>query len=396
MRKIIILILISLLMSCSTVSGATIEVETTKKSTLKSDRERLTQPLDPTLVSALKDFSSHSASLLFDNNNHIYSPLSFYLAMSMVTPMAQDETKLQLQEFLRNVTINMDDIEILNFHNEVGTLSLANSIWLQNDRPFNEDLMRQISDDFYASIYSVDFQNADTPKQMNDWINRMTYDFIKEVKVDTRPNMIMSLINTIYLKDEWLEPFDKSNTQSNSFYPTPQTNINLSFMNEINEFHYQNSEEFEMVSKPLANGSIVQFVLPTDDLPSILNLETLSNIMKFDTTLQQLALSVPSFDIDGDYSLIDLSKDMGLTLPFEGGLYPYDNDNQVMIDVIKQQARLGVDESGIEAAAYTQVGVVESMAPEPPQLTVTFDRPFLIIITSPQEIPLFMGTFIGG
>ncbi|NLC42235.1 MAG: serpin family protein, partial [Erysipelothrix sp.] len=135
--------------------------------------------------------------------------------------------------------------------------------------------------------------------------------------------------------------------------------------------------------------------LPNGDLESLLNAETLETIVKHESNTAYVDLNLPKFDLDGDYSLIELSQSMGLTLPFDSQaseIFPYNDRTSVLITTIKQQARIAVDENGVEAAAYTQVSFTDTAAPDYEHVSITFDKPFLVLITSPQNIPLFIST----
>jgi serpin B len=62
-----------------------------------------------------------------------------------------------------------------------------------------------------------------------------------------------------------------------------------------------------------------------------------------------------------------------------------------MVDFVKQDAYLGIDESGTEAAAVTTIGIVlTSAGPEIPQYIC--NRPFLLVISEKtSNTILFMG-----
>ena len=65
-----------------------------------------------------------------------------------------------------------------------------------------------------------------------------------------------------------------------------------------------------------------------------------------------------------------------------------------VLNVAHQAARLEVDEEGIRAVAYTELGGDTTSDAPPPVETVMMDldRPFLVVISSPVEgVPLFVG-----
>ena len=58
-----------------------------------------------------------------------------------------------------------------------------------------------------------------------------------------------------------------------------------------------------------------------------------------------------------------------------------------------QAARVKIDEEGVEAAAYTEISVNDSAPMEPPSVVeMNLNRPFLFVIFSDDDVPLFVGT----
>lgn len=398
MIKKICLILISLLlMSCQSTSAQTIESEPLKERKFEDGINENYEPIDQAIIDGLIDFGTNTTSHLFEVENNIYSPLSYALALSMSVPFSQGETKEQLEEFLHHTQLNQDILQILEYHNDVGSMTLANSMWLQQGRNFNRDLLEGVANDYRASIYDVDFTNLSaTKKQMNTWINDMTYNFIKDVDVGIEPTTVLSLINTIYLKDSWVVKFNKDLTQSQDFN-TPNHVVTTDFMHSRDIEHYLHTQQYQILTKTLLNGSKVHFVLPTNDLDSLLNNDTMKDIHQqtHHTREALVDLSLPKFDISSNFELIELSKELGLTLPFDGStaeFYPFEDDENVYISNIQQQARMAIDEDGIEAAAYTEISFDDSAAEIVDEVTLTFDKPFLVLVTSPHGIPLFWAT----
>jgi serpin B len=50
-----------------------------------------------------------------------------------------------------------------------------------------------------------------------------------------------------------------------------------------------------------------------------------------------------------------------------------------------------MDENGVEAAAYTVLGMIGSAAPPAKEIQMNLNRPFLFTITSQEGAVLFMG-----
>ena len=74
--------------------------------------------------------------------------------------------------------------------------------------------------------------------------------------------------------------------------------------------------------------------------------------------------------------------DLSAIIPEKGAAY---------VNGFQHAARLTIDEDGISAAAYTLiVDSYRGLLDEP--IALVFDRPFLFIVESADNLPLFVGT----
>ena len=111
-------------------------------------------------------------------------------------------------------------------------------------------------------------------------------------------------------------------------------------------------------------------------------------------------LSLPKFDISAKSSLRSSLQNLGVTEVFSplladfSGMIPESNNvGNPYVDNIAHAARVAVDEEGVTAAAYTVILVAGAAAPDPNQkeIDLTFDRPFLFVVESRNNMPLFAG-----
>ncbi|QQY79659.1 serpin (serine protease inhibitor) [Keratinibaculum paraultunense] len=135
------------------------------------------EDIDESFLKNLKDFSIKSSSLVLretdKDTNSLYSPISLYMALSMASETANGDTQKEILGAL-----NMDNIEMvrsetgklfrrLYYHNEIGKLSLGNSLWLNKDVEFNSDLLDLLAKEYYASSFSLDFNDKESPKRIS-------------------------------------------------------------------------------------------------------------------------------------------------------------------------------------------------------------------------------------
>lgn len=84
-------------------------------------------------------------------------------------------------------------------------------------------------------------------------------------------------------------------------------------------------------------------------------------------------------------------RDMGVKEAFEEQAdFSAMSDEPAFISRIKQETHIGVNEDGVEAAAYTEIAMAGAGLPEGRHV-LDFNRPFLFGIISDQGIPLFLG-----
>jgi serpin B len=119
----------------------------------------------------------------------------------------------------------------------------------------------------------------------------------------------------------------------------------------------------------------------------------------------EVDLKLPRFETSSDTNvvqdnLIGLLNKMGINLAFNPVLAEIPNmcEQPVHINMMRQKAKIKVNEEGSEAAAVTVAGMmVSSAAPtEPLKATFHANRPFVYVIREASSgIILFVGKFTG-
>jgi serpin B len=95
----------------------------------------------------------------------------------------------------------------------------------------------------------------------------------------------------------------------------------------------------------------------------------------------RIALTMPKFEFDSDFSLKDVLTAMGMPVAFsaEADFSGMTGDQDLSIAEVIHKAFISVDEEGTEAAAATAVVMVESAMPGQP-VEFTVDHPFIFLI----------------
>ncbi|HBN56954.1 MAG TPA: serpin family protein [Lachnospiraceae bacterium] len=365
-------------------------------------------PVDDSLLEAVNRFSWKTASeiLRAKEGNRNYSPLSLYYALAMAAQGAKGNTQ---EEFLS--LLGMEDTKKLAEEcgnlfrrlyedNECGKLKMADSLWIQNGFPVKKEFLATARADFYASAFQVDFTDTSAGEAMGAWVAKETEGLLKPA-FNTSPNEVLAIINTLYLNDEWVDRFVESGNTKDSFTTRSGEEITCEYMNGeyFSQVYYQ-GEEYEGTRLYLKNSGSMVFMLPKEgqDVQNLLTEEKLSEMFGAgEGVYGTVKLSLPKFSFDDSMELGETVQALGLKDAFEteradfGGI---SKEPGIYISRIKQESHLGINEKGVEAAAYTAIEMEAGAAFDPAaQETYVLDlnRPFLFGIISDMGVPLFVG-----
>ncbi len=343
-----------------------------------------------------------------DGQNLVYSPLNIYLALAVAAECADGATRAELLSLL-----GVNSIETLrskthaiwnaNYRDDGIVKSLlANSLWLSDDGNYHESTVKLLAETYYASVFSGDMANADYSNAMRTWINDMTGNLLKnEVNsLEFDPDTLFAIVSTLYFSAKW-EHFREDRTEEKTFH-AETGDITCDFMQTtLGEVYYW-GEIFSAVSLSLEHGGKLWMILPDegytpDDL--LTNREALSFLTAYDRNQWEnrkgvtVHLALPKFKISSQLDLVKSLKKLGATSCFDPNSADFSTISDIpsFIGSIDHGCTIAVDEDGIIGAAYTVIA--NAGAAEPPDDTVTFtlDRPFLFVVTSTDNLPLFTG-----
>ena len=381
----------------------------------------LTDPVPPVYeptgevpaVGGYGDFSNLlSAALLSGTENRNLSPISVYLALAMVAEGAKGDTQTELLtllgcknvEDLRGICAGM--LETLTVDTEHSQLDIHNSLWMAENIggqavSFHPEYLNTLAETYRSEANAVEFGTQSAAKQIADWINKHTRGKINVSPnaLDFDPSTLAVLINTIYLKDGWSEQFDPEKTETGTFY-APDGEAEVSYISRFDRNSFVRFGDGWMAYRVYLNSvGYVTFVLPDEGValeslfgsPDAIDKLLHKGVdMKYDVSLR-----IPKFKFRDKMELTEVLSALGLKRSFTSAAdFSGMSDTPCCIDSVLQESYIGVDENGVEAAAYTMISMrATAFLPQKlEKLDFHLTRPFFYAIEAYDGTVLFIGT----
>ncbi|WP_346938706.1 serpin family protein [uncultured Clostridium sp.] len=347
------------------------------------------------------------------NKNVFISPLSISMALTMTYNGARENTKAEMNKVLGYEGMDYDkinnDYKILHSYlenlDENIKLNISNSIWIKEGEDINKEFININKDIFGAKVDNLDFTKPSSVDKINNWIEKSTNKMIKDMlKGPIDGNVIMYLINAIYFKGQWQDPFDTNDNIIGEFTNSKGEKSKIDFMRKIadsDKTFYGEKDDFQAIKMPYDSGKVSMYaVLPKEglDIDSFINTLDMNkwNSIKKSIGKEKEAVNVsfPKFQIEyGAKELKEPLVSLGMKDIFSDAANLSGIREGIYVSSVLHQGKIEVNENGSEAAAVTIVEVRETAMPIIDE-TKEFiaNRPFVFIIEDEESgTILFMG-----
>lgn len=345
-----------------------------------------------------------------EENNIFISPISAYIALSMLLSGADGKTKKEIEEIL-----NVKNIDIEQFYETSKSIlmhlqrdsdqievKIGNSLWINDFFQFQETFKRNAKDYFNGEIYEIDMRNKRSLTKINNWVADTTNGKIDQI-IDgpLDESIIAYIINAVYFNGNWKYAFQKNQTKQATFHPADGSNLQAKFMQLKEKLPYYETEKYQAVQLPYSDGEMsMNIFLPKQGgLADIVNHLAASDwdvlIKKF--RKKEGTVLLPKFELSYETSLLATLQKMGLKDAFDKSLADFSqmivSDERIFISDMKQQTYIDVHEKGTEAAGVTSTEMKLTAAPADQPFYMDINQPFLIVIMDHEtDVILFLGT----
>ncbi len=426
LQCMLILAVLAGLVGCGGPGGSPVD-DRPPGQAVQSDRSRVTAPDVPTGdLARLVDGNTAFALDLYrvfgqenQDDNLFYSPYSISLALAMTYAGARGQTEQQMASVLHfampqerlHPAFNKLDLTLASrgkgaegadgegFH-----LHIVNRIWGQEGYEFLDAFLDMLATNYGAGLQLVDFAGAPEESRVtiNDWVEDQTEGRIEDLIPQGIINELTRLVltNAIYFNAAWAEPFEERLTEDGAFYLLDGGEVSVPMMRHTASFGYAEGQTYRAVELPYDGQKLAMLIL----LPQAGEFEAFEDALdaeQMDAILDNLnygevALTMPKFEVESDFSLVDALTAMGMPDAFSmnADFSGMDGTRDLFVKDVVHKAFVSVDEAGTEAAAATAV-VMQLKAAVAEPIEVTVDHPFLFFVRDVQTgAILFVGRVV--
>lgn len=334
--------------------------------------------------------------------NVVISPFSVHDALSMTANGASGKTLDEMREVLRfgdltEATSNQAWADMLTRLGQEGetTLTIANSLWLDEGFKLDDRFAQADTDFFGAELRVLDLQSPEFLEAINGWMSDMTEERIEKILDRADPLAVLYLANATYFKGAWKDPFDESATSDAGFTVDDGTFKTVPVMRREGAMSYAETSELQAVKLPYSDGRTSMWVLlpaSSKDLASLeaslgaKGLRTIADGMR----LREGTLKMPRLETGYERELSEDLKAMGMAAAFDGADFSRmaSPAERLFIGRVLHKTFLDVDEKGTEAAAGTVVEMMlKATAPatEGEPFEMVCDRPYMCLIVDDES-----------
>ncbi len=295
---------------------------------------------------------------------------------------------------------NAVDLMLAKASTEPNTVEVANRLFPDDGFSPRPEFLDTAAANYGATIQPVDTANGSGAAHViNNWVSGRTHGLIPVIVNQAAvQDQELILVNTVYLKADWLEPFLAGRTRDGEFTTDTGHSVTVPFMSDPKpvDRRYVVLDSADAVELPYVGGHLAMWlIVPHErdglaaveeslDAAALAGLSSAARQGAVDLTMPKWEQTLPPAD------LFEWLCPQGFC-PGAGfdGIAP-----GIFITSALHSAKVIVDEKGTEAAAATTMVFLVSGHP-PPDLTVVADRPFLwAIIHQQTQAVLFVGRLV--
>ncbi|XP_009958701.1 PREDICTED: alpha-1-antitrypsin-like [Leptosomus discolor] len=340
--------------------------------------------------------------------NSFFSPVSVSTAFALLALGSRANCQAQVLEGLAFNLASTWEEEIHNsFHhlllllNCPGSqvqLSVGNTLFMDKYLKPLKTLLKDIKKLYKGQVVSSNFQDStEAKKEINDHIKNKTHGNIIQILKDLDPNTVVVIVNYIYFKAYWENPFNINGTHKDYFHVNAKTSVEVKMMTRDGFYKTYSDRNLscEVVQIPYKGDVAALFILPSEGkMKQLEDALTKDTVAKWEKSLerQRIEVYIPKLSILGTYDLKKMFMNLGVTDVFSdrADLSGITGKPDVKVSKAAHTALLKIHENGTEAAAFIGTDFLPHSVPP----AVKFSHPFLLLIVDQYTQIILMGKIV--
>ena len=340
------------------------------------------------------------------NGNAVSSPMSIGVAFSLSRAGASADSGAVLDKIFGfpdvglHSAANAVDLRLAEASAGPTTLEVANRLFPDDGFSPLPEFLHTAAAQYGAVVQPIDTaDSAAAAATINRWVSQSTRGLIPTIVTDSVvQDQELILVNTVYLKADWIEPFLAERTSDGQFTTDDNRSVTVPFMRDRKpvDRRFVQLEGADAVELPYQGGELAMWlIVPRDpaglaaveeslDAEALTALHSAAHTGLVDVTMPKWEQTLPPTDL---FKWL-CPQEFCAGARFDGIA------GGIFITAALHGAKVIVDEKGTEAAAATAMGFDES-GPPPADLTIVADRPFLwAIVHQDAGALLFVGRVV--
>ncbi len=338
----------------------------------------------------------------------IVSPISVSYVLGMLNEGAGGETRRQITDVLglggsvreinKYFKKMMDEAQSVD---PSVTLKNANCIFVVSGKRLIPQYKADMQNYYNAHVEAINFNSSSILNKINNWCKTHTDGMIPELlkKGELHPNRRMYLLNAVYFKASWTDQFDPRSTRDLDFVTHDGKTVKRPMMQRHGMAVYGKNDLCKMLCLPYGNKAYSMVVLlpnegkTTDDIIRNLSAQKLKE-WQSQMRSEEVNILMPRFTTESETHLEDILSSMGMPRAFrDNAEFPNMIQNErLSVSMMKQKAKIEVNEEGTEAAAVTIAETITLGVHDYEYFYAT--RPFVYYIMEKSTGAIFfMGTY---
>lgn len=333
----------------------------------------------------MDDFTLSLHRLLPAAGDLVWSPYSVASALALLATGARGTTR---EEPVRVLGAPPDGLRLPEAAALEGVeIAVANALWGRAGLTFEEKYERALAAFPGASARVADF--AADPDGARRAINADVEKVTRALITDLLPPGAITagtaavLVNALYLKAAWRNPFGQGTTRPGPFHG-PGGTREVPMMRRTGRMPYAQADGWRMATLAAEGGVVADVLLAPDGQDGGLPPAPFLRALREAARDVRVALALPRFRVEGRASLGGVLGALGVHAAFTddadfSGMTP----ERVRVDRVEHKAVLDVDEAGFEGAAATAATMVLASFATDGVVDFLVDRPFAILVRHP-------------